>query len=1403
MKKKIIRSFLTALCCISILVGQFQSAVQLVQATESLPVDFEPVAPREFGIGDDTYTEQVSSSLTPVDSMDEVLLELDITYPGRGGLSYMYNSQLGKDNTIKFNYSGGGIKIWNWLADAIWVGDTTEVRQGQYVDIYPSIAIGSSTFENVEFRLAISTEYVALDTDASENDVKLGLWFNGHLYDNTFFYLKNCAAVCAPYLAVSNITVKSPVLLEPTLPTDFTYVTPLEYGIVYDTYEGIATTTGETLNTLSPLGTLDEALFETKITLGESTALYYTKRADGTYWQGLRFVLSDSGQLIFQNFLTEGSVYINDTGYPAYGADAFRFNPQIALGESATSFCNVSFDLAITSEFVAYDSGEEANDLKLGVWFNDKLYSGEYLYIKDCKDLCEQSLFCYRSGVGSIVLESPVTQDREETNERYNLYDGPYLISGTGKILVNGVEYANGATLTEPGNYRIVSDNGNFVRNVELYDAGKKSTALTYEENVMPIAGFFGPISGTYADGTSYDFVTEEIYALFEDAGINLINYVQNNWSSSMANRLEMIRNLNYAEEHNIGLYVWDSRMKDATDAASVAKYIAPYSQYHSFKGMFIADEPAGDGYDVDPARPTVIDDHIAASQAVNAYCNLHGYINLLPLTPTVTSETDDNVAAYKTYLEEYITDTNPRMLSYDRYVFTNRGKASYFMNLSIARQNFIDTGIPFWTYVQAGNWIKNEDLRPYGTPFEGEFMWNVNTCLAYGARGIQYYPLIEAYNENYTYKRYGILDVNGEPTVWYDYAKKVNQHIAAVDEILLQAESQKVLAIGTNVQAHTGIKDATSYGSLESVTVGNADEGTLIGAFDYQGKEAFYVVNYDMVNPQTITLDFTGTDKYEYRMIQNAVTSYGEGNVCELVIPAGEAVLIVLEDYVATYKGMSCFGPVDFGLSYKEYVGKSDTVSGETKGTCDEINSMDKVMMKTNITFGASTELRYMKPSNASDAHWSGLTFVMNSDDGTIKFQNWLNGSSVYVDGNEYVPYPQTGKTIYQFEPKDALGENITSFLNVPFDLTLTSEIVAYDDSEVNDLKLGVYFNDKLYHNEYIYIKDCGTACQSSLFLYRKGTGSITLASPVIYGMERQLEVTDSIAMNFAATLDPTLVQDETPYMTFAMNGKVLENVAGTPRFDGSSMYLFQYPDVMLTNMADTITATLQLGEYTRNYEYTVLDYCTQILQTQSLKGYSSKEMRTLKNTIVDLVQYATELQKYKGITQSDWLFTSKMEANIPDFEQSYDEPDEEVSALSNLQEVSAKLVGTNSGDYRWKSVGLVVGNKTEVRVRFLATNTNNLKIKATINGQEQEVTFSETSEKGEYLLDFSDIRAYEYDKEITFVFYEEGVAVGAELHYSVDTYLKGMYATPGLQSLLLAIHNYGAAAKAYLSVK
>ena len=83
---------------------------------------------------------------------------------------------------------------------------------------------------------------------------------------------------------------------------------------------------------------------------------------------------------------------------------------------------------------------------------------------------------------------------------------------------------------------------------------------------------------------------------------------------------------------------------------------------------------------------------------------------------------------------------------------------------------------------------------------------------------------------------------------------------------------------------------DGTSWRELKDIS-----GETMVGCFNYLGKSAFYVVNYDTEYAQKITLDFY--DSYNMRVVQKAETSYVNTNSLTLQVHAGDGVLIVIEN--------------------------------------------------------------------------------------------------------------------------------------------------------------------------------------------------------------------------------------------------------------------------------------------------------------------------------------------------------------------------------------------------------------------------------------------------------------------------------------------------------------------------
>ena len=435
------------------------------------------------------------------------------------------------------------------------------------------------------------------------------------------------------------------------------------------------------------------------------------------------------------------------------------------------------------------------------------------------------------------------------------------------------------------------------------------------KHNIMPIAGYYGPYRLVdESTDISYDLVNEAVYEKIKDAGINLIVRCDNDYEAQPQIILD---NLVLAEKYGVGLFVTDSRTKNPTGDCNLQDYFKDYDQYSSFKGIYIIDEPCSEGYY--PAAQWEkgerrIADYAKQSSKINACEDYIGYTNLYPMYDFMARKHDIDTD-YRAYLQEYLDTYNPKLISYDHYPFDhylhpeNLGldiagvHQVYFRNLSVVRELALEKGIPFWSYVQAGaNWnddVKHDLETVNDTPTKSQMLWNINTALAYGAKGIQYFPLVQPYFFAYSkngqpdYGRNGILGADGEPTMWYEYAKYANQLIAIVDEVLMNATSERVLAIGEKAQTETKITES-SFGKLQRVSATN---GALIGVFQYQDTTAYYVVNYDMdmTDKATITLEFDEAQTFSVLSREITTTDSGQ-TLCTLFLEAGDAALVVIQ---------------------------------------------------------------------------------------------------------------------------------------------------------------------------------------------------------------------------------------------------------------------------------------------------------------------------------------------------------------------------------------------------------------------------------------------------------------------------------------------------------------------------
>lgn len=445
------------------------------------------------------------------------------------------------------------------------------------------------------------------------------------------------------------------------------------------------------------------------------------------------------------------------------------------------------------------------------------------------------------------------------------------------------------------------------VDTMDVEEVYSQSYDIIGGKDVMPIAGYYGPYTASisYNGQQPVDYISDTIFQAIADCGINLLTASPDNYErvpQSVKKQLEL------GEKYHIGLFVTDESLTSTdhlgdqvASEKEISERLMEYADYPAFAGLYIVDEPTSKSYladvygeerSLDKYAP--LTDIVADKLQVNTFCNL--------LKVTGNGIKDD----YEAYVKEFCETMHPDFLCFDYYIMDepNVGTESlYLWNISLMREYGEKYGIPFWNCVQAGGqWndavsrFDSEELYPN----EGEIDWTVNVNLAFGAKGICWFPLIQplyfanAETEPYDFSRNGLIGAWGNKNQWYYYAQSLHKHIGVIDEILMNAKSQGILATGKQSQKDArdtrgALFDGDSWQELKSV-----EGDALIGCFNYQGKTALYVVNYSQDYAQDITLRFQ--DSYKVRVVQKADTSYVEGDGMTLKMTAGDGVLLVFE---------------------------------------------------------------------------------------------------------------------------------------------------------------------------------------------------------------------------------------------------------------------------------------------------------------------------------------------------------------------------------------------------------------------------------------------------------------------------------------------------------------------------
>lgn len=457
--------------------------------------------------------------------------------------------------------------------------------------------------------------------------------------------------------------------------------------------------------------------------------------------------------------------------------------------------------------------------------------------------------------------------------------------------------------LIDGNNYKKAS-----VRNASTYYS--ETFDITGGSDVMPLGVWWGPYSSSSGDtvngNTQPDYITDEMFELLVDSGVNFIAVTADQYPNNQNGIMEV---LDFCEKYDVGYFVQDKRIGTAKNAAEVNNLVSDYIDHPACLGVHFKDEPFRADFEDVYAAFNVFHDYVDEYKK-----DKMAYVNMLPSY----AGTDRLGGSYYDYMSDYAKNTDVKFLSYDNYPLRSKDQGTttsialnYFSDLSTTRKVANENEIPFWVFVQAGGqWEEKRGLPSDPLfPNEGETLWNVNTCLAYGAKSIQYFTFLqptyfaEAGGNNRDYQRNGMIGAMGNKTQYYYYIQKANQQIKAIDHILMNSAHMGIFATGfwsdrlETADKPAGAKER-SWRELTNITSSNEEMGVIVGCFDYnfeggKSRSAYYVVNTDSTEKQEVTLSFD--KKYGYDIIQRGESIGVTGKTITLTLERGEGVMVAL----------------------------------------------------------------------------------------------------------------------------------------------------------------------------------------------------------------------------------------------------------------------------------------------------------------------------------------------------------------------------------------------------------------------------------------------------------------------------------------------------------------------------
>lgn len=404
--------------------------------------------------------------------------------------------------------------------------------------------------------------------------------------------------------------------------------------------------------------------------------------------------------------------------------------------------------------------------------------------------------------------------------------------------------------------------------------------------NEMPIGAWVAPPPANVDGIGNPNFITDKYYQLAKEAGINILYGLYENLEKRPDDALAA---MNCALRNQLRYLAFSSgiSLKKSTEEMQ-AELTSFCTDHPAYLGVLAYDEPAEAEFDQLEKL---------ASYYHTALPDKLFYANLLPYCAKVTqikkckqdeSGRSTTVQEYKDYLEAFIQKLDPVVVSFDNYPCEGsflEMADHYFLNLSMVSAAARKYNKPAWCFIQTCSW--NPNVR---VPSAVEILWQVNTALAYGMKGIQYFtfwqPLVDGV------WRGGMIAADGEKYPQYNYVQNANRQIQLCQHLLMKSNFVGVMVRGASPAPIPNQDLLPSFGPLIEIS---GDIPVLAGCFKLQDRLGLYAVNNSLTQKGEMILQFRLPVKGELYQL-TGVRSF-----------AGDQLIVALEPGAAAYIKIDC----------------------------------------------------------------------------------------------------------------------------------------------------------------------------------------------------------------------------------------------------------------------------------------------------------------------------------------------------------------------------------------------------------------------------------------------------------------------------------------------------------------